>query len=146
MIEPKPMSPERRADYEGQLTRARSIMQMHGVGASIGVHLLVAALADLLADAAYWRQQAEDAEQRNRRVICVYCGEVQQLSSPEKLREEMAAHIVVCPKHPMNLIVEVMIAAEALIERTEACPHCFDAGAVLDRAISNLGEKAQEGR
>lgn len=95
----------------------------------------------LLAEIDALRIELAEAQAHNRRSICVYCGEVQQLSDPAKLRDEMALHIAACPKHPMNRIVEVMTAAETAIKVTADCPHCFDAGTTLNWAISNLGEK-----
>ena len=127
-VEPKPLTPERWAEIEELV----EVLPVTGV---------VYALREMLAESAYWRQKADEAEQRNRRSICVYCGEVQTLSDPAKLREEMAIHIVQCPKHPMNRIVEVMTAAEAFIERTAGCSLCFEARAALELAISILGEK-----
>lgn len=78
------------------------------------------------------------SQDRNRKSICVYCGEVQELDKPEDLRDIMAHHIAGCGRHPMNRIVGLMTGIEVLIERTEKCPHCFDLGAALAKQVTAL--------
>jgi hypothetical protein len=54
-----------------------------------------------------------DAESRNRRSICSYCGHLEDHESLEVRIEQMTEHILACEKHPLREVPALILRAEA---------------------------------
>lgn len=53
-------------------------------------------------------KKLDEAKSMNRKIVCSYCGHIDEADTREKAVAVMADHIVNCPRHPMNRVIEAI--------------------------------------
>lgn len=80
-------------------------------------------------------KRLRDAEARNRRSICTYCGTIQEAANDEERLGKMVDHMMVCEKSPvLRAVLALDDLAEARRLLSEALPH-FNGGSDLREEI-----------
>lgn len=60
------------------------------------------------------RAQLADAEKRNMRSLCTYCGHIEESADEKERFDKMADHIFACEKHPLRQVSGLLSELETL--------------------------------